>query len=152
MTSCCCSNQCVLSGSFKGSRCRSRFSKKKYYFRLPFEITSIYFCSASTCPSPRLSHCSDFLFISFPDVLHHCLVSYRCISRDTSVSHICRSELNLPKVTCRYNIPILPVTLTEMKCLSWACASSQRSPPPSSRPPLSLHCFPFALTLLSCSH
>lgn len=56
------------------------------------------------------------------------------------------------KVTCRYNIPILPGTLTEMKCLSWACASSQRSPPPSSRPPLSLHCFPFALTLLSCSH
>lgn len=41
---------------------------------------------------------------------------------------------------------------TEIKCLSWACASSQRSPPPSSCSPLSLHCFPYTLALLSCSH
>lgn len=149
VTSFCCSNQCVLSGYFRAPDAGPAFQKINNTF--VFHLKLFLFISAN--PFPVRGKWDDFSlhFLSCHitslsgQLSLHLLMSQFLIYAD--LSWIFQSYLQV-----QHHYFNSYINWTQIKCLSWACASSQRSPSPNSRSPLSLHCFPFTLALLSCSY
>lgn len=72
---------------------------KKRNITFVFHLKWFLFISAQPLPVQVLSSHVVLIFCSFPFLTHRTIVwSAIAASRDTSVSHICRSELNLPKL------------------------------------------------------